>query len=183
MEKDNELVPKNSEIVQKQSKGRIEIIQTNNCTFERELPGEIEIRQVNSSIVKPKKPKEQNEKRQVYDVNDDDSKVLVIHIKDSEQKEPPSPAILNPILNAMEILAGGIRAHLGNQDLKKNLLDEVKNSRELLQSGRTNQALFKLTIVGDEVQRIANITPPRQKPVDFIQRDLIKPRRQLFDFV
>ena len=110
-------------------------------------------------------------------MNDDDSKVLVIHIKDSEQKEPPSPAILNPILNAMEILAGGIRAHLGNQDLKKNLLDEVKNSRELLQSGRTNQAFLKLTIIGDEVQRV------RQKPVDIIHKDLIKTKRQLFDLV
>lgn len=184
MEKDSELVQKNSATVQRESKGRIEIIQTNTCTFERELPGEIEIRQVNSSIIKPKKQNEKrNEKRPEYNMDDNDSNVLVVHIKDLREKEINSPVLPIPFLNAMELLAGDIREHLGNQNLKKNLLNDVKHSRELLQSGRMNQALYKLTIVGDEVQRIANLTPPRQKPVDLIQRDLIKTQRQLFDLV
>lgn len=100
-----------------------------------------------------------------------------------EQIPIPSPAPPIPVppevIAALELVAGKIRAVIGDQATKTRLLAEIDQAISLLESSKVLEALAVLSDIADELQLIFNLSPARRIPVNLALSDLERARKEM----
>jgi hypothetical protein len=72
-----------------------------------------------------------------------------------------------------------IRARIGNQFLKNELLQEVAKAESLLEAGQVLGAMAIITAIADDLQHALNASPSIKVPVNLVLGDLILAEKQL----